>query len=145
MSSTHALSRTARRCVAALAVVDGAHQLSKEKESEFLRKLLEAVNPERKKLSYRILNNVVAPVLAAILVVAVRPVAVYMKAKEMFKKKDGTGIEDERGFAVERQHLLERLPVPEVEKLEMVSDPLKTVPVLPFGHLSAAWMQFLDG
>jgi hypothetical protein len=131
--------------VAVLAVVYGAHQLSKEKESESLRDLLEAVNPERKKLSYRILNNVVAPVLAAILVVAVWPVAVYMKVKEMFKKKDGTGIEEEREFAVERQHLLERLTLQEVEKREMVTDPLKAVPVLPFGHLNGAWKQFLDG
>ena len=91
--------------VAVLAVVYGAHRLTKEKESESLRDLLDTVNPDRKKLSYRILNNVVAPVLAAILVVAVWPVAVYMKAKEMLQKKDGTEIEKEREFAVERQHL----------------------------------------
>ena len=82
--------------IAVLAVVYGAHRLTKEKESESLRELLEAVNPDRKKLSYRILNNVVAPILAAILVVAVWPVAVYMKAKEMFKKKDDAEVEGER-------------------------------------------------
>ena len=48
--------------IAVLAVVYGAHRLTKEKESESLRELLEAVNPDRKKLSYRILNNVVAPI-----------------------------------------------------------------------------------
>jgi hypothetical protein len=131
--------------VAVLAVVYGAHQLTKEKESESLRELLEAVNPDRKKLSYRILNNLVAPVLAAILVVAVWPVAVYMKVKEMLKKKDGAGVEEEREFAVERQHLLERLTVQEVEKREVVTDPLKAAPELPFGHLNGAWKQFLDG
>ena len=57
--------------VAVLAVVYGAHRLTKEKESESLRDLLDTVNPDRKKLSYRILNNVLAPALAAILVVAV--------------------------------------------------------------------------
>lgn len=131
--------------VAVLAVVYGAHQLTKEKESESLRELLEAVNPDRKKLSYRILNKVVAPVLAAILVVAVWPVAVYMKVKEMLKKKDGAGVEEEREFAVERQHLLERLTVQEIEKREVVTDPLKAAPELPFGHLNAAWKQFLNG
>jgi hypothetical protein len=119
--------------------------LTKEKESESLRELLEAVNPDRKKLSYRILNNVVAPVLAAILVVAVWPVAVYMKVKEMLKKKDGAGVEEEREFAVERQHLLERLTVQEVEKREVVTDPLKAAPELPFGHLNGAWKEFLNG
>lgn len=34
-----------------LAVVYGAHHLTKEKESDSLRELLEAVNPDRKKLS----------------------------------------------------------------------------------------------
>lgn len=131
--------------VAVLAVVYGAHQLTKEKESDSLRELFEAVNPDRKKLSYRILNNFVAPALAAILVVVVWPVAVYMKVKEMFKKKDGAGITEEREFAVERQHLLERMTVPEVEKREVVMDPLKAVPELPFGHLNGAWKQFLDG
>ena len=75
--------------IAVLAVVYGAHRLTKEKESESLRELLDVVNPDRKKLSYRILNNIVAPILAAILVIAVWPVAVYMEAKEMFNKKDG--------------------------------------------------------
>lgn len=131
--------------VAVLAVVYGAHRLTKEKESESLRDLLEAVNPDRKKLSYRILNNFVAPVLAAILVVAVWPVAVYMKIKEMLKKKDGGDAEEEREFAVERQHLLERLTVQEVEKREVVTDPLKAAPELPFGHLNAAWKEFLNG
>ena len=131
--------------VAVLAVVYGAHRLTKEKESESLRDLLEAVNPDRKKLSCRILNNVVGPVLAAILVVAVWPVAVYMKVREMLKKKDGADVEEEREFAVERRHLLERLQVQEVEKREVVTDPLKAAPELPFGHLNAAWKEFLNG
>ena len=37
--------------VAVLAVVYGAHRLTKEKESESLRDLLDTVNPDRKKLS----------------------------------------------------------------------------------------------
>jgi len=131
--------------IAVLAVVYGAHRLTKEKESESLRELLEAVNPDRKKLSYRILNNIVAPVLAAILVIAVWPVAVYMKAKEMFNKMDGAKVEEEREFAVERQHLLERLTVQEVEMREIVTDPLQAAPELPFGHIHAAWKEFLKG
>lgn len=131
--------------VAMLAVVYGAHRLTKDKESESLRDRLEAVNPDRKKLSHRILNNVVAPVLVAILVVAVWPVAIYMKIKEMLKKKDGADVEEEREFAVEHQHLLERLTVQEVEKREVVIDPLKAAPELPFGHLNAAWKAFLSG
>lgn len=131
--------------IAVLAVVYGAHRLTKEKESESLHELLEAANPDRRKLSYRILNNAVAPVLAAILVIAVWPVAVYMKAKEPFKRKGGAEVEEEREFAVERQHLQERLTVQEVEKREVVTDPLHAVPDLPFGHLHGAWKEFLNG
>ena len=131
--------------IAVLAVVYGAHRLTKEQESESLRELLDVVNPDRKKPSYRILNNIIAPVLAAILVVAVWPVAVYMKVKEMLQKKESNGFPEEREFAVEREHLLERLTVQEIERREVVTDPLKAAPDLPFGHLNAAWQEFLQG
>lgn len=131
--------------VVVLAVVYGAHHLTKEKESDSLRELLESVNPDRKKLSYRILNNFVAPVLAAILVAAVWPVAVYMKVKEMLLKRESYVSPDEREFAVERDHLLERLTEQEIERREVVADPLKAAPELPFGHLNAAWLEFLKG
>lgn len=128
-----------------LAVVYGAHRLTKDKESDSLRDLLEAVNPNRKKLSYRILNNIVAPVLAAILVVAVWPVALYMKLTEMIQKKEIYVSQEAREFAVEREHLLERLTVQEIEMREVVTDPLKAAPDLPFGHLNAAWREFFQG
>lgn len=62
----------------------------------------------------------------------------------MLEKKDGTEIEEEREFAIEHQHLQERVTVQEVERREAVTDPLKAVPDLPFGHLNAAWQKFLN-
>ena len=129
--------------VVVLAFVYGAHHLTNEKESDSLRELLEAVNPDRKKLSYRILNNIVAPVLAAMLVIAVWPAAVYMKIKAMIQKKDSYVSPEEREFAVEREHLQERLTLQEIERREVVADPLKAAPELPFGHLNTAWQEFL--
>lgn len=129
--------------VAVLAVVFGAHRLTKEDEPESLRDLLDAVNPDRKKLSYRILNNVVVPVLVAVAVVVVWPAAVYMKGKEIFGNKSKSVLDEEREFAVERSHLQERLTVPQVEAREVVTDPLGAVPDLPFGHLNAAWKTFI--
>ena len=113
--------------------------------TESLRELLEAENLDREKRLQRILDNVVAPVRAAILVLAALPVAVYMKIKAMLKKQDGAVVEKKGEFAVERQHLLELLTLQEIEKREVVTDPLKAVPELPFGHLNAAWKAFLDG
>ena len=52
-----------------LVVVLGAHLMSAERKSESIQDILEAINPERRKLSYRVLNDVVAPALAGILIV----------------------------------------------------------------------------
>jgi len=130
---------------AVLAVVFGAHRLTKKDEPESLHDLLDAVNPDRKKLSYRILNNVVAPVLAAVAVVVVWPAALYMKGKEIFGKKSVSALDEEREFAVERSHLQKRLTVLQIEARELVTDPLGAVPDLPFGHLNAAWKTFAEG
>lgn len=131
--------------IAAIAAVYVTHRRKRKGDSSRLRALLDTVNPDRKRLSYRILNNVIGPVLAGFLLVAVWPVAVYMEAKQMFWKKDGAVDEEERAFAVERQHLLERLTVQEIEQREVVTDPLRAVPERPFGHLNTAWEEFLKG
>jgi len=124
--------------VAVLAVVFGAHRLTKKDETESLSDLLDAVNPDRKKLSYRIMNNFVVPALAAVAVLVVWPAAIYMKGKEIFGKKSDSALDEEREFAVERYHLQERLTVEQIEAREVVADPLCAVPTLPFGHLNAA-------
>lgn len=103
-----------------------------------------AENPDRKKHFHHFLDTVVVPVRAAIWVLAGWPAAVYMKVKAMLKKKDGAVVEKKGEFAVGRQHLLELLTAQEVEKREVVTDPLKAAPELPFGHLNAAWKEFLD-
>lgn len=131
--------------VAVLAVVFVAHWLTMKGETESLRDLLDALDPDRKQLSYRILKNVVAPALAAVAVVVVWPTAVYMKGKEIWGKNSESSLDDEREFAVERSHLQERLTVPRIEAREMVTDPLGAVPDLPFGHLNAAWKSFVEG
>lgn len=129
--------------IVTLIVVLGAHLLTKKKESDSLRDLLDAANPERTKLSYRLLNNIVAPALGSVVIVIAWPVAIYMKAKELFSGRNGGVGETEREFAVEIKHLQERLSVHEIEQREIVADPLKAVSGLPFGHLHQAWAKFL--
>jgi hypothetical protein len=130
--------------VVVLAVVFSAHRLTKKDEPESLRDLLDAVNTDRKRLSYRILNDVVAPVLAAVAVVVVWPADVYMKVKEIFGKKSESSLEDAHEFAVECRFLQERLTVPQIEAREVVADPLGAVSDLPFGHLNVAWKAFVE-
>lgn len=129
--------------IVTLIVVLGAHLLTKKKESDSLRDLLDAANPERTKFSYRLLNNIVAPALGSVVIMIAWPVAIYMKAKELFPGRNGGVGETEREFAVESKHLQERLSVQEIERREIVDDPLKAVPGIPFGHLHQAWAKFL--
>lgn len=63
----------------------------------------------------------------------------------MFRKKNSYVSSEECEFAVEREHLQERLTVQDIERREVVADPLKAVPELPFGHLNTAWQEFLKG
>ena len=62
----------------------------------------------------------------------------------MLQKKESYEPSEEREFAVEREHLLERLTMQEIEMREVVTDLLKAAPDLPFGHLNAAWQKFLQ-
>ncbi len=127
-----------------LIVVLGSHLLTKKKESDSLRELLDAANPDRTKLSYRLLNNLVAPALGSVFIVIAWPVAIYLKAKELFPGRNSESGDTEREFAVEEKHLIERLSVEEIEQREIVEDPLKAVPALPFGHLHDAWVRFVN-
>ena len=130
--------------IAVLAIVYAAHSLTKDKAMESLQERVASFNPDRKRLSYRILNNIVGPALAVIFVVIFWPIAVYMKMKMLLSKNGSDKSLEEAEFAVDRQHLRDRLTVSEIEGREVVTDPLGAVPELPFGHLNAAWTNFLE-
>jgi hypothetical protein len=127
-----------------LAIVFGTNLLTKKDAVDSLRDILNAEDPDRKKLSYRILNNYLLPVLAAIVFMIVWPGAFYMKVKEDFSKKGNRILNQKRKFAVEHAHLKERMTIQQIEAREVIEDPLGAVPNLPFGHLNAAWKTFIE-
>ena len=133
--------------VVVFVAVLGAHLLTKRKESDSLRDTLDAMDPDREKLSYRILHNFVVPLLACVAVVVGWPVAIFMKVKDMLgmDSDSGSSAGEQREFSVGRDDLQERLSVEEIEAHERVTDPLGAVPALPFGHLNSAWKTFLEG
>jgi len=51
---------------------------------------------------------------------------------------------DKSKFSVKCEHLQEHMTVPEIERCEVITDPLNAVPALPFGHLNSAWQTFLS-
>ena len=129
-----------------LVVVLGAHLMSAERKSESIQDILAAINPERRKLSYRVLNDVVAPALAGILIVIAWPIALFVKVKEWVRPddKDKRRDQTEKQFSVDSSHLKERLSVQEIERREMVMDPLHAAPALPFGHLHRNWSALIE-
>lgn len=133
--------------VAVFVTVLSAHLLTKKKESDSLSDILAAIDPDREKLSDRILHSFVVPVLAFVAVVVGWPIAIYMKVKDMLgmDSNSRTSVDEQREFSVSRDDLQERLSVEEIEARERVIDPLGSVPALPFGHLNSAWKTFLDG
>ena len=128
-------------------VVLGAHLLTKKKESDSLRDILDAMDPDREKLSYRVLHNFVVPLLACIAVVVGWPIAIFMKVKDMLGMNSYSGASggEQREFAVGRDDLQEMLSIEIIETRERVIDPLGAVPAVPFGHLHSAWKAFLVG
>lgn len=146
--------------VVILAVIIISDRFSQAKESQEFRKSIgevqDALFPERKKLWYRLLNNIIAPGLAGVLLIVGWPVALIIEARKKFLKERKPAAEEnvetldlfsdqqEKEFAVERGDLQERLSLQEIEQRERVTDPLGAVPDLPFGHLNGAWRKFLE-
>ena len=123
-----------------LIIVYVAHKWNSRSESKGLKDILDAMSPERKKLSYRIINNFLVPVLAAVLVLFVWPIAIYIKIKDMRDKGSGVSYE-EKVFKVLKADLLVRNSIEQIESSEIVLDPLAAVPQLPFGHLNKCWVE----
>jgi hypothetical protein len=127
--------------VVTLVIVLCAHLLARRRAPQPLPEWLYGTPHERKDLSCRVLNDVLAPVLGSLFIVIAWPVAVYMKVKDLWQKKKDD--ERARGFMVKPADLRERLTLEQIEQREIVEDPLHAVPPLPFGHLHGAWRDFL--
>ncbi len=94
------------------------------------------------KLDYQegILERFLVPLLGFTLALIGWPVLVYCFIKEHWFPALPHA---EKIFAVERAHLGVLMSQEDIEALERVHDPMRAVPDLPFGHLNAAWLDFL--
>jgi hypothetical protein len=125
-----------------LAAIFISHQLTKSTDDGRIADLLLAADPSSSKWWWKPLNKVIVPILAAIMILAVWPVAIYWKVKEMIDARQVKEEEPPKEFAITRDHLLKRWSVAEIETAEIVSDPLGAAPRQPFGHLNPAWETF---
>lgn len=131
-----------------LVVMYVTHKFSSNSESEGLKDILDAMNPERKKLSYRVINNCLVPVFASVIAILFWPAVLYMKIKDM-RDRGPSGRFEEKVFGVRKADLLAKLTIQQIESAEVIEDPLGAVPALPFGHLNKCWTnllaQMMDG
>ena len=93
-------------------------------QSDFTREMLEAIDPERATLRYKLMHRLVVPALAGILMLVAWPVAVFIKVRELAAPKPAEAEPEPAEFCVTREHLLREMRVEEIEATEMVSDPL---------------------
>ena len=134
--------------VVCLAVVI-SHLWMKHRQAGSLTDALKSLNPSRQRFWYRMLEDVVVPGLACILVWLEWPVAIGFKFFEMYQKKDAEANSERlakaKEFVLKEETLVREMTVAEIEEANMVIDPLGAAPNLPFGHLNAVWIEFRDG
>lgn len=148
-------------------IVVAAHLASKRKESKFSRDIMKALNPRREAFLYRVLEDVIVPTLAFFLVWLVWPVVFVLKFKDIFKKKSQEVVAEseldltpnrnsnsnsnsnpdsddpeELAFALNDFELTRQVTIEEVERTNLIQDPMEAVPNIPFGHCNARWETF---
>jgi hypothetical protein len=125
-----------------LAVIFISHQLTESRDVANIADLIQAADSRAGRWWWKPLNNVVVPVLAALMVLTVWPIAIYWKARDMIAARRPKPDDSRKEFAVTKDHLQKRFTVAEIEVAEIVVDPLGAAPRIPFGHLNPAWETF---
>lgn len=126
-----------------LAIVYTVHERTKDNALEELRDRIASFSPNRQTLSYRVLRNFVGPTITGVAIVLAWPVAIYRQIKQLRIRRANAANAEKLKFKVKSHDLRERLTVQEIETREIVLDPLRAVPELPFGHHNQPWQHFL--
>lgn len=100
-------------------------------------------------VSSKSLTDRLIVVAAAIVVVPVWPIVLFVQLRDIAKHIANPPEKSKKfkKFKVARKHLVKRISVQEVERLErleLLVDPLGAVPDVPFGFLNGAWQQFVN-
>jgi hypothetical protein len=121
----------------------------KRRQASSLTDALKSLNPSRQRFWYRVVEDMVVPGLAFILVWLVLPAAIGFKFFERYQKKEAAANSERlakaKVFVLKEEALVREMTVAEIEQANMVIDPLGAAPNLPFGHLHAVWVEFRDG
>lgn len=90
------------------------------------------------------IKKIIEDLFIYILFIFIWPVIIVMFIFTIYndcKKKKSTKLEQ---FSLKFTDLIEKIDKQEIEKREIVHDPLNAVPTIPFGHLNSAWLSFSE-
>ncbi|TXL70854.1 hypothetical protein FHP25_32555 [Vineibacter terrae] len=135
-------------CVGVLTLISvlGAHMWQVRREPASFTHLVDALHPERITFKYLLLEKVLVPVLTGLFIVLAWPIAcAVMLGMKFSRKSKASAIPVElrrKEFAVSPSSLGCSFTLDEIERLEVIDDPLGATPRSPFGHLNAHWEKF---
>ena len=121
-------------------------------ESKFTKKaqenkaLYELLKPKSQSVGQKIVNSILIPVIALIIAFLFWPAVIIWLIREKYNdyKYEHKEKKEEEPFSVKKDDLIKELKISEIEKMEMIYDPLNAVPNLPFGHLHNVWNEFRE-
>jgi len=119
-----------------------AQQISEENSTQFRLVLRSEADPVQKLAWYRDPDYNLELFIMDVLRVGLWPIEVCIRTVVLLSA--GRTIDEDLPFAVAHSDLLERLSISEIERREMVIDPLGAVPNLPFGHLHHVWTKLVE-
>jgi hypothetical protein len=127
--------------VVSLVVLYGTHL--RERQENATSQLLESM---RGPLSTKdmLLEKVIAPALACVLVVVAWPAALVYALKSKREARLEKQRREDAVFRVRAKDLLRQTLVSDAEAFAHIVDPMGAVPDLPFGHLNGVWQSFLN-
>jgi hypothetical protein len=127
----------------ATAVLQHLFEKRRSKASDDVADLLAQVQG-KPSLAKRVIKTVIRPLLGGALIITVWPLIIIFVVIKMLLKARQKKASEPQKFAVSNDDLDEKISIAEIEQRELVTDPLKAVPNLPFGHLHSTWVAFRD-
>jgi len=121
-----------------------AYWRSNDADWTFSRQDVLRANPGKNRLWLIFLSELLLPLLVSLCIVVAWPLAIGMLVEDYLVNRRRRKFENYPEFRVAPGDLLRMCTVAEVERTELVRDPMHAAPTLPFGHLNAAWNVFLD-
>jgi len=129
-----------------LSIIYISSRMDKSKDAEDLRNIYDLIGRGPKSLKEKILDKLIAPVIAGTLAILFWPGVIIWVIKDRLSKRAYKNKTKSKPkiFKVKQEHLKDQVSIEDIEAMEMVTDPLNAVPEIPFGHLNSVWKNFKE-